>query len=76
MSCATEDCDQVEACCLEGGCTKTRFPGQQPHEQAQRRLSAKEAEGLKDNAPALNGTKPARTDAHPSTKKSSRKPLT
>lgn len=65
MSCATEDCDQVERCCLTGGCV-VRNP---------RFVQPTGASELRASAPAENGTKPARTDAHPSTKHKNRKEL-
>lgn len=73
MSCATEPCDQVDACCLEGGCVVKDPRWQQP---AHRTLTAVVDEGLKEGAPALNGTKPARNDKHPSAKHKDRKELT
>ena len=74
MSCATEPCAAVLECPLVGGCVVRNPQFVQP---TRRELIAhQEEEGLRDDAPALNGTKPARHDAHPSTKHKSRKELT
>lgn len=57
-TCATLPCADVDECCLEGGCIRVTHPGQQTHELAAARQHAREAEGLRRDAPALNGTKP------------------
>jgi hypothetical protein len=56
-SCAFTPCCDADECALIGGCVATRFPGQQPADHAMRRSAANEA-GLREDAPALNGTRP------------------
>lgn len=53
-SCAFLPCEHVERCALraDGRCVARMFP--QPEAKAR---TLKDAEGLKMNAPALNGTK-------------------
>jgi hypothetical protein len=53
VTCAFADCAEVAACCLPGGCVRQRF-GPQPVKPR----TLKEADGLREDAPALNGTKP------------------
>lgn len=49
-SCAFLPCDQVDKCALVGGCVQKRFGKSTSHKDV-----------LKKGAPALVGTKPART---------------
>lgn len=51
-SCATAPCADVTDCALSGGCVVERFGPQVPS-----RASWQAADGVKDGAPALNGTK-------------------
>lgn len=67
-TCAFLPCDQVTECCLPGGCITKRFG----------KMGGKNAatqDTLRDNAPALNGTKPGRTNRDPALIKRKRKPL-
>lgn len=66
-TCAFLPCEQVETCALAKVCVVKRFP--QPK-------VTDDSAGLKDNAPALVGTKPGRTNRDPALIQRKRKPLT
>lgn len=68
-TCATLPCSQVMHCCLAGGCVQKRFP------EHCRQGSAIAQEPLRADAPALNGTKPGRTNRDPTKIKRRRKDL-
>jgi hypothetical protein len=64
-TCLSVSCADATECSLVGGCVQRRFP------QASR---IGEVSGLRDDAPALNGTKP-RPSRDPKFIKRRRKPL-
>jgi hypothetical protein len=60
VSCATEPCEDTRECALVGGCVVYRFPQPRPQD-----LTPAAAEGLRDDAPAENGTRPSRFKRRP-----------
>ncbi len=76
MSCAFLDCDQVLAtgtCALEGGCI-VKNPAFVQLKKIRPFGDARDL-GLRDDAPALNGTQKPHDDRHPSAKIRKRKAL-
>lgn len=73
-TCAFGPC-RPDECVLIGGCVLARFADQQPSAMAAARQHAKEAVGLRKDAPALNGTK-ARAVRDPVLMKRKRKAIT
>ena len=57
-TCAFLPCDQVDECCLVGGCVRKRFP-----QQFTRQQSTLSQEPIKKGQKALNGTKPGRASS-------------
>lgn len=71
-TCAFVPCAEAASCALVGGCVARRFA----HVPRYEPRSAREADGIKETAPALNGVKPARTNRDPARIKRKRKALT
>jgi hypothetical protein len=67
-SCTWVSCEEATDCAMVGGCISKRFGVQAP--------KIVEPSDLKDNARALAGTKPARTNRDPHKIKRHRKELT
>ncbi len=68
-TCAFLSCDQVERCCLPGGCVTKRF-GRMGG------ATAVSKEAIRADAPALNGTKPTKANRDPRFIQRHRKKLT
>lgn len=59
MNCVTEPCRGGFNCPLPGGCVQMRFPDNHSNHtvRAMMAIAKRIDEGLRDDAPALNGTK-------------------